>query len=63
MVPDFTDSKNTVYDEYDLRLAVQNGIISEKLRLIYLYLLNQISPNDIILIKPLLSNKGWLIGL
>lgn len=46
MVPDFTDSKNTVYNEYDPRLAVQNGIISEELRLIYLYLLNQISPNQ-----------------
>lgn len=44
MVPDFTDSKNTVYNEYDPRLAVQNGIISEELRLIYLYLLNQIRP-------------------
>lgn len=46
MVPDFTDSKNTVYNEYDPRLAVQNGIISEELRLIYLYLLNQISPKE-----------------
>lgn len=57
MVPDFTDSKNTVYNEYDPRLAVQNGIISEELRLIYLYLLNQISPNDIILIKQKIYGK------
>lgn len=57
MIPDFTDSKNTVYNEYDPRLAVQNGIISEELRLIYLYLLNQISPNDIILIKQKIYGK------
>lgn len=56
-VPDFKDGKNAVYNEYDPRLAVQNGLISEELRLIYLYLLNQISPNDIIFIRPQMYGK------
>lgn len=57
IVPDFNDSRNKVYNEYDPHLAVQNGLITEELRLIYLYLLNQISPNDIILISPRIYGK------
>jgi len=50
-IPVFDDN-NIIYSEYDPRSYVQNGIISKELSKLYLTVLNQLSPNDIILVKP-----------
>lgn len=50
-IPVFVDGA-VIYSEYDPRSYVQNGIISKELSKLYLILLNQLSPNDIILVKP-----------
>lgn len=70
-IPIFDDN-NVIYSEYDPRLSVQIGIISEELSKLYLIVLNQLSSNDIILVKPDINgdkpdlliirpNKGILI--
>ena len=43
-----------VYSEYDPRLAVQNGVISESLQKLYLILLNRanLMDDDFIILQP-----------
>ncbi len=50
-IPVFEDN-NVIYSEYDPLSYVQNGTISEELSKLYLTVLNKLSPNDIILVKP-----------
>ncbi len=48
-----SDENNGVaYNEYDPRMAVQNGVISEDLRSLYLIVLSLATPHDVLLIKP-----------